>query len=108
MVTRIADTNTKHCVCETINRLLVGADPMTASLLKRLYNAEVYVYGTSAFRSGSLSISTIEGFFVRYGFGRYLLLIVLASLPPVAVVGLKHARGALRRIRARDPGRPFD
>jgi glycosyltransferase involved in cell wall biosynthesis len=98
MVTRTVGTNTKHCICDTIVRLLPQTSPETAKLLMRLYNAEVYTYATSAFRSGGLSRKTFEGFFARYGFVRYALLNLLAILPPATVAYAKKTRRTLRGI----------
>jgi GT2 family glycosyltransferase len=92
MVTRQQGTNTRHCLCDTIQAMLqtlpAGMRPRIRGPLRRLFNLEVFMYamqaalpaegGEARAGSGRLDPALWSGFFVHENPLRFLLLIALS------------------------------
>jgi succinoglycan biosynthesis protein ExoO len=97
MVTRSNSTAGRHCLCDTIKVMLESAPPRHASLLRRLFNQEVYLYALQASKGGKVQAEAWRGFFAMLNPLRFLVLTGLSSTPGAMAVGCLHKlRGYLR------------
>jgi succinoglycan biosynthesis protein ExoO len=79
MVTKRSSVNTRHCMCETIEAMLQRAAPAVSSLLRKIYNLEVYKYCLQTAKITRLPESIWKGFYASESPGRYLVLATLSN-----------------------------
>jgi glycosyltransferase involved in cell wall biosynthesis len=82
MVTRSATTNLRHCLCDTIETMIVQ-EPSSRrrQLLMRLFNSEVFEYAKLALRTERVDPRVWKGFHVAQDPLRFLVLQALSWLP---------------------------
>lgn len=99
MVTRISTTNLRHCMCDTIDRLL-AEEPSAKrrQLLMRLFNLVVFEYAKLAARTEWVNPQVWKGFHVAQDPLRYLALLALSRLPPSIVRGLRKTSALASRL----------
>jgi glycosyltransferase involved in cell wall biosynthesis len=83
MVTAKDSSNTRHCLCETIERLLPGSAAPIGALLQKIYNLEVYKYCLRTVKTARLRLETWRGFF--FGVSPVQGLVLLGLSLPLAV-----------------------
>jgi GT2 family glycosyltransferase len=79
MVTKRSSVNARHCMCETIEAMLQRAAPAMTSLLRKIYNLEVYKYCLQTAKTARIPGSIWKGFFAAESPGRYLVLATLSN-----------------------------
>lgn len=79
MVTKRSSVNARHCMCETIEAMLQRATPALMSMLRKIYNLEVYKYCLQTAKTTRLPGGIWKGFFASESPGRYLILATLSN-----------------------------
>jgi len=79
MVTRKSSTGARHCLCETITAMLQTACDSERSLLKRLFNQEVYQYALYAAKDRKVNPDSWRGFYAGEDPLRFLVLAGLST-----------------------------
>jgi glycosyltransferase involved in cell wall biosynthesis len=74
-------TNARHCVCATLEDMIVRASGTRRRLLKRLFNQEVFEYARAVRQRERVSPETYRGFFVSVDPQRYFILLSLSYVP---------------------------
>jgi glycosyltransferase involved in cell wall biosynthesis len=91
MVTRRSSTDARHCLCETVTRMLRDAQEPIRPLLRKLFNQEVYLYALYAAKERKVNPAFWRGFYAQEDPLRFLVLAGLST----------HAGAfAARRLRA--------
>jgi succinoglycan biosynthesis protein ExoO len=102
-VTRQETFNTRPCLLATVEGLLRDATGKRRTLLKRLYNLEVFDYALMVGPRERVSAEVYRGFFVTTNPARYVALLALTYLPaPVANLLrtlILRGRSLTRRLR---------
>lgn len=98
-------TNTRHCVCATLEDMIARTSGTRRRLLKRLFNCEVFSYARGVGQRQRVSPEVYRGFFVSVDPQRYIILLLLSYTPlPVQKLIrrlLLWTRGAIRILRRR-------
>lgn len=82
MVTRNSTTNLRHCLCDTIEKLLAEEPSVRErQLLMRLFNTEVFEYAKLALRTDRVDPRVWKGFHVAQDPLRFLALQAFTRLP---------------------------
>jgi GT2 family glycosyltransferase len=102
MVTRRSSTDARHCLCETIIAMLHEASPSERTLLKRLFNQEVYQYALHAAKERTVNPESWRGFYAGEDPLRFL---VLAGLSTTAGAYAARQVRAIARRRMLPQGR---
>jgi len=79
MVTRKSSTDARHCLCETIIAMLPGASESIRTLLKKLFNQEVYQYALYAAKHRKVNPNFWRGFYAQEDPLRFLILAGLST-----------------------------
>jgi succinoglycan biosynthesis protein ExoO len=81
-VTRNNTANLRHCLCDTIDRLIAEeTSSERRRVLKRLFNSEVFQYAKVALRTQRVDPQVWKGFHVAQDPLRFLVLQALSRLP---------------------------
>jgi glycosyltransferase involved in cell wall biosynthesis len=93
-VTRNNTTNLRHCLCDTIERLIAEeTSNERRRLLMRLFNSEVFQYAKVASRTQPVDPQVWKGFHVAQDPFRFLVLQALSCLPHSLTRRLGRSRG---------------
>ena len=74
-------TNTRHCLCATLEEMISQASGQRRHLLMRLFNHQVIEYARWVAGRERLSPDVYRGFFVSINPLGYVLLLALSYLP---------------------------
>jgi len=97
-VTRNNTTNLRHCLCDTIDRLIAEeTSSERRRLLMRLFNSEVFQYARAASRTERVDPQVWKGFHVAQDPFRYLVLQALSRLPHSLTRCLGRSRSRTKR-----------
>jgi succinoglycan biosynthesis protein ExoO len=103
-VTRQETFNTRPCLLATVEQLLADATGRRRTLLKRLFNLEVFDYALMVGPRERMSPDAYRGFFVAANPSRYVALLALTHLPAPAANRLRtlilRGRSLARGLRA--------
>jgi GT2 family glycosyltransferase len=109
MVTGKLSANDRHCMCQSIETMLPRVSNAIGSLLRRVYNLEIYKYAIRTVKTSRLDKATFEGFFVSQNPLQYVILATL-SLDLIDRVGRPalqfHPRLSRRRRRLMSAAAP--
>ncbi|WP_119304118.1 glycosyltransferase family 2 protein [Dongia deserti] len=100
MVTGRTSANERHCMCQSIEAMLPYGSAATESLLRKVFNLEVYKYAIRTIKTAGLDKMAWQGFFATENPVRYLVLATLSSrLTDLALRPLLHFHPRMRRQR---------
>lgn len=97
MVTRTISTQTRHCVCHSIENMVETGPPKYRRKLKKLLNLEIYSYAFQCWRVGPVRASTFQGFYADTNPIAYLKILLMWLVPGTSILGL---RSIARKFRA--------
>lgn len=103
MVTRSNSTATRHCLCDTIERMLPEVSDAARPLLKRLFNQEVYLYALYAVKDQKVNLESWRGFYAQEDLLRFLMLAGLST--EVGAFAARRVRAILHRTRSYNKAR---
>jgi hypothetical protein len=81
MTTMIESVNRRSPLCESIENMLLTADPVLAKRLRKVYNLQMFINTLNVVGNEELSPDVYRGFFVSDNPVKYLLIRILAALP---------------------------
>lgn len=89
MVTRTISTQTRHCVCHSIEDMVETGPREYRRKLRLLFNQEIYNYVFQCWRRGEVEASTFQGFYVGTNPIAYLKILLMWSVPGTSILGLR-------------------
>jgi succinoglycan biosynthesis protein ExoO len=98
MVTRNNPTATRHCLCDTIQRMLPDVPNGARPLLKKLFNQEVYLYALHAVKDQTVSPESWRGFYAQHDPLRFIMLAGLST--HAGAFAARRLRSMLLRAKA--------
>jgi len=96
MVTRTVSTQTRHCVCHSIENMIEMEPREYRRKLRRLFNQEIYNYVFQCWRGGAVEASTFQGFYVATNPGLFLKILLMWLVPGISILG---PRLIVRKLR---------
>lgn len=79
MVTTGTTVHARHCICHSVEAMLLQAKPAIAGLLRKVYNLEVFKYCVLSVKSTRVSRAIWRGFHARENPLQYLLLNAISN-----------------------------